>query len=272
MNTRSATTKAGMPQPSAYRQEEMIRVARELLRAGGICRPPVDVELLAHLQGVHEIRLEPLNGPDAELSPVDNGYVIRADPRTISARRRFSIAHEVAHTFFGHNHKSYHGQAVTLPKGVARGLGYRLEEMLCDQAAAEMTMPRELFLEEARGHRPSVDLVTRLAQAFQTSIESTAIRYTTLVGPPAQVTMWRKRGTKLQGNWTRGPKVIDAEVISLHDPEGGVETMIARAFASNCPARDWRMDGYQRVLVDLGIFGPANNKYVLSILQSARFS
>jgi len=260
-----------MRQVSAYRQEEMIKAARELLRAGDICRPPVDVELLARMQGVREILLEPLNGPDAELSPVDDGYVIRVDARSIPTRRRFSIAHEVAHTFFGHNHKSYRSQAVTLPKGVARGLGYRFEEMLCDQAAAEMTMPRELFLEEAHGYRPSVDLVRRLAHIFQTSIQSTVIRYISLINPPAQVTIWRKRGTKLWGNWSRGPKVIDAEVISLHEPEGGVESLIAQAYMSNCPARAWQIDGYQRVLVDLGTFGSDDNKYVLSILQSARF-
>lgn len=262
------------PRPSMasrYQAFEVLQAAKDLVRRANISGPPVNVELLARLQGVHEIIFEPLDGPEAELAPDGNGYVIRVDPRSNPARRRFSIAHEVAHTFFPHNHKSFRARAVTVPNGVGRRLGYRVEEALCDRAAAEMLMPEEIFLPMLRWPAPSVQLIKQAARTFETSIEATARRYASVVRPAAQLNMWRRRGDQLVAiwSWSQGGSVIRTEAVAIDAPEGTIEEMIVASYVSSASKVGWATDRRRRVLVDVAAFGRGDSRYVLSVLQSA---
>lgn len=249
--------------------DKVIKAARKLVQAAGVFEPPVDLNLLARMQGVREILLVPLNGADAKLTPVPDGFVIRVDLGAPVTMRRFSIAHEIGHTFFNHNHESFRNQTVRLTSALTGG-EYRLEEELCDRAAAELLMPEEMFRQEAGSKLPSIDLFTGLSGTFETSLKSTVIRYASLFESSSQILMWRKRGVSLKGSWTRGATVlVDRErVVSLEEPEGDVQSAIVEAYSATHRINSWQADGCRRVLVDAKAFGAGDERYVLSVLTS----
>jgi hypothetical protein len=252
------------------KESEVIGRARQLLSTLDVLTPPVDIERLAEVQGVKEvIREAPENGADAELTPITGGYLIRVDPNVNLSRQRFSIAHEIAHTFFGHNHKSYRGQAVLLPSGVSRGLGYQWEEDLCDRAAAELLMPKTLFQPEATREELSLNLLRRLASTFQASLTATLSRYAKLVDTPFQLTAWRKRSEFLRGRVLAGPRIIEGTSIRPNEAEPGVETSIVEAFESNAHVKRWELEGYRRIFVDAMGFLSGDDRFVISIFKSA---
>jgi hypothetical protein len=96
------------------------------------------------------------------------------DPRAPSGRIVFSVAHEVAHTFF----------PTTSPGARFRGLcaSDSMEanelERLCDLAASELVMPLEEFRVEARNDF-HLQAVPRLSEIFGTSYEATVFRLAT---------------------------------------------------------------------------------------------
>ena len=78
---------------------DILRQARELVAVCRITEPPVELGRLARKQGIREIRIEDsvLNGELRRLK--SGGYIVRLDGRDSEARRRFTLAHEIAHTF-----------------------------------------------------------------------------------------------------------------------------------------------------------------------------
>jgi Zn-dependent peptidase ImmA (M78 family) len=128
----------------------------------GISYPPLVLEDLFTKLNISGVRIEddlPFSG---ELRP-DNGHFIIVCSKHLSAnRRRFTIAHELAHAIF----------ELSGPKCPRSG---RELERLCDMIAAEFLMPWRAFKARA-GDVPGVDQVLQLARVFQTSLTATAIR------------------------------------------------------------------------------------------------
>jgi Zn-dependent peptidase ImmA (M78 family) len=83
-------------------------------------------------------------------------------------RRRFTIAHEIAHAIF-------ESSGPRCPR-----VGKELER-LCDMLATEMLMPSDVFLQLV-GPRISVQKLFELASVFKTSLSATAIRLAELCG------------------------------------------------------------------------------------------
>src|ERR1043166_4531175 len=79
--------------------------ARELVKlylsSFGIPTMPICVDALASLRGIGRSDELPQHSPDAELVPDGTGGVaIRIHPDSPTTRQRFSVAHEIGHTFF----------------------------------------------------------------------------------------------------------------------------------------------------------------------------
>jgi hypothetical protein len=140
--------------------EEAVRtVVRGLL--DGIACPPTDLDTLRLKVNVVKVVAEdlPVSG---ELRRDGSRFVIHYSSTLSPQRRRFTIAHEIAHALF----------ETTGPKCPKNG---RELERLCDMLATEILMPRELFVASAKG-LATVQGVFDLARLFNTSLSAAAIR------------------------------------------------------------------------------------------------
>ena len=158
----------------------VIHQARKLLmlcqQFHGIPRDPIErLKILASLVG---IRIEPMDierqrseKRDALLYNADSGRVVLYNPNRPRSRVAFSIAHEIAHTFFPN---SINGTRFRSLCGDASREANELER-LCDLGASELLLPVDEF-RNAAGERFGLDIVDRLSVAFGSSYEATVYR------------------------------------------------------------------------------------------------
>lgn len=144
-------------------------LCEELLDVAEV-EPPVDVGLLASLRGIVSIRAS-LHGSAGML--IRDGERLRVTVRATDGheRRRFTVLHEAGHTFF---------------PGFLEATKYRCkgpkdrEEQLCDLSASELLLPRRFFMPSIAETGFGMGAVEELADAYESSIESTAIRMSDL--------------------------------------------------------------------------------------------
>ena len=136
---------------------------------------PLDVNVLASLLGIGRSDDAPAHSEDAELVPAGGGRVaIRVNPDRPETRKRFSLAHEICHTFFpGYHTKTW---CRTDARCRRRDDPDDLLEMLCDVGASELIMPAPWFIEDAAVLTTGAGLV-EIAQKYVASREATLRRF-----------------------------------------------------------------------------------------------
>ena len=165
-------------------QELGSRAIAEKIPDDMLARPPIDIERIAVCLGVRQIISDDL-GADGMLYPVGrNGFVIVVDKNHSPRRKRFSCAHEVGHILLGQ------GANMTTSRRVSSHAGEALEKA-CNEVAAEILMPRPLFVKHAAAVSWRWSALPDLADTFQTSIEATAARYVETIDEPCLLCMWR---------------------------------------------------------------------------------
>ncbi len=97
--------------------------------------------------------------------------------------RRFTIGHELGH------HQMTHHRQVLLANGqmhVSQSgfVSNRWHELEADHFAAELLMPRDPFSAALDRRTPGLDAVREIADEFETSLTSTAIRFAKLSSEP----------------------------------------------------------------------------------------
>jgi O-acetyl-ADP-ribose deacetylase (regulator of RNase III) len=143
--------------------------------------PPFDTFALANILGFAVIPCESIR--DARLVPLPNNkYQIEYNPNQGQARIRFSIAHEIVHTFFPNCREQVRNRAA---KHQMEGHDWQLE-MLCNIGAAELLMPMGSFpeIEEVDF---SIDHLLLLRERFQVSTEAVLLRYLKLSRVPCAI-------------------------------------------------------------------------------------
>src|SRR5690349_17325157 len=115
------------------------------VKARGPLRPPIDPSSFADLCGVLSVEPRPMV-PEGVLSPVEGGFKIFiqnnfADQPGANRRQRFTIAHELAHTFF----YDLNGEAPKRSKGSPKG---QKLERLCHIGASQILVPEILLRQE----------------------------------------------------------------------------------------------------------------------------
>jgi hypothetical protein len=135
------------------------------------------------------------------LQATSSGYVITVNSSHSKTRQKFSCAHEIAHLFLNNVYR-------TSPL-----LSYRTEESsskllerACDQLAAKLLMPAQVFLEATERTSGGIGAVSELANQFETSIEATALRMLDLSTEPCALAKWTSLETKrgvVRPQWTR---------------------------------------------------------------------
>jgi Zn-dependent peptidase ImmA (M78 family) len=121
-----------------------------------------------------------LGGAEARLSTLGRGAVICVSSRIQDTRRRrFAIAHELGHYEMRHR-LSVAGCGADDLEYWAHGAGQKEMEYQSNQFAAELLLPRRFAAQYCVVDNPSLDCVSDIAERFQTSLTSTAIRFVDL--------------------------------------------------------------------------------------------
>lgn len=158
--------------PGETPQAVIRRLARQMVaeaREQGWEGVPFDPEILAELQG---IEVKPASGDiraEARLMPLpDQRLQIEYAPEAPETRRRFSICHEIAHTFFPDCfERVQHRRNAEYFDPVHAEL-----EQLCHIGAGELLMPLTEFETAANGRIPSMRGAEELGRVFNASQEA----------------------------------------------------------------------------------------------------
>lgn len=124
---------------------------------------------------------------DGFLRPLGNsyneGFIIHVNGDASAARRKFTIAHEICHTFFY--------EVVPELKFVEHAID-PAEERLCDLGAAELLMPEVSVKRLASQQTVGLVALNRMAEHFGVSVHSMLIRLETLNLWKARLSAWRR--------------------------------------------------------------------------------
>jgi IrrE N-terminal-like domain len=139
---------------------------------------PLDLRTLASFLGIRLSEEAPAFSPDAELAPAgDGGVEIRVNPDRPETRIRFSMGHEITHTFFPDHSSRIWPRADSRYRDLSNPDDYL--EMLCDVGSAELVFPRRWFVEHAACVKSANDLVS-LAATYKASRHATLRRFAEL--------------------------------------------------------------------------------------------
>lgn len=175
---------------NAGEREAVVATARDLVRAAMSARPrwsppPFDPRILAEHLGIPISSQRDFPDLDAFLVFPDGSphIFVNAGIRS-QGRVTFSIAHEIAHTFFPRRARDrYHFRSghkdVDYPTDEARRL-----ERLCDLVAAELIMPLPWFAESLGEAGLRASAIRRLSEIYGVSLEAAALRITETAGSP----------------------------------------------------------------------------------------
>lgn len=180
---------------------EGVRIrARELieLHANTFGNPtmPLNLDVLASLRGIVRTDELPLHSDDAELVPDRSGAVtMRVNPDRPETRQRFSIAHEISHTFLpGYITKAW---CRTDARYRDRNNPDDYIEMLCDIGAAELIFPAPWFSRDAEQANDAPGLI-ELAKTYRASREATIRRFAETSSKPLSAVFftWKIKPTQ----------------------------------------------------------------------------
>ncbi len=147
----------------------------QFVKVNGSLRPPIDPAALAPLCGVVSIEHRQMV-PEGVLSPVPGGFTIFLQSNFTSQpgvklRQRFTIAHELAHTFYYDLNGGIPRRRKDSPKG-------QTLERLCHIGASQILMPEEILRRElkTKGEVASTESVLDLSKVFDVSTEASIRR------------------------------------------------------------------------------------------------
>ena len=138
---------------------------------------PIDICDLARSRNVVGIFARKLDGDGTISTNETGGYLIEVNKEHSGQRQRFTIAHEIGHTFFFDLEECQVEPRFRIQDddlGATRR--QKAEEYLCNYAAAELLMPQFLFAAHVRERGPSSANMLGAARAFDVSLHACAWR------------------------------------------------------------------------------------------------
>jgi Zn-dependent peptidase ImmA (M78 family) len=247
-------------------RERIVHAVAALLQDAGVQRAPVDLFAVANARGVTDVEFvsgSEMKGLLGHVSSRQEGLRIRINADT-PLRQRFTFAHEIAHTLV-----SPELGGDRSPVGTPSG--YRATERLCDRIASEILMPTAWFEASSKDRPVSIDTMVELAEEFEASVESVAVRMSRQRGQYVELICWRPSDdeTQLHAKWVAGfPK------LSKGSTRGGFDVPLTEAFG---PARALTHEGSvfsretssrsEQFLVESRKFGNSDYRYVLSVVK-----
>lgn len=124
----------------------------------------------------------------------DGHFVVHLKRNANKCRKNFTLAHEIAHTFFY--------DLLTHPMSYRGSLDFDPEEeRLCDMAAAELLMPSHILKSDI-ANEPTItpETLFYLRKRYQVSLQALAIRLVNVAGNLAYST-WKRQGSSVDLEW-----------------------------------------------------------------------
>lgn len=178
----------------------LYRTPVELLNELGVSEPrEINIEAVAQYCGA-TILYEPLEGCAARIIGHGDRAIITVDSKARRPRQRFSAAHELGHWAWD---RGKVGFACT-EQSFNREWNALNPERRANEYAADLLLPEFLFAPRAAAKEITFATVEELAQDFETSLTSTAIRLVTHGSYPAMV-IWTEQSGRAW--FIRGPDV-----------------------------------------------------------------
>lgn len=171
------------------RRQEIEGVAEDVIRELEIVSLPVDPRLIAEHRG---ITVMPKDSKEAGVSGFlvkvgDNFGILHAAHLENEGFIRFTIAHELGHYFIPGHVELLFTEGSTLHASRSGFVSSLPHEQEADHFAANLLMPRKLFLPALRRAGRGFPAIESLATLCRTSITATAIRYATFADDPVAV-------------------------------------------------------------------------------------
>lgn len=171
--------------------------------------PPIDPFLIANIS---KCRVEPAPtnvSYEGFLIPTYNGFIIRYRENFLRIRKRLTICHEVAHTFF-------YDTSSLIPR---KNMKHPKEEEICFNLARKLLVPEDPLRKAFTrlwSREDNFASLERLANLFMCSLEIMAYRLTTDTSllKNEMVTFWRLKDTT---NATRNVETTKSKNFSYED-------------------------------------------------------
>lgn len=179
----------------------------------------IRIEDIAMDQGLI-IREGSLKGAGARLVQNGENGIITINASDDSRRKRFAIAHELAHWKM-HRESKFAGICAAQDLMTVNDEGSIEAE--ANVFASEVLMPRNLFYPMCRSLEPSFEAISKLSKVFDTSLTATALRFIDSTkencflvwAENLKVVWWRKNKSRLfiDKNWELKSKTMAWECI-----------------------------------------------------------
>jgi len=136
------------PTTASWRRvkQAILKAATHLRQEANQNLPPIELDKIKRIRHINEeTAFTSSETLDAILSPTSEGFVLRLPKGQHQYRQRFSIAHEIGHTFF---YDIDSNPPVRLISQASLGAISPKEEDICSAFARELLMPHELMVDE----------------------------------------------------------------------------------------------------------------------------
>ncbi|SDF43605.1 protein of unknown function [Mucilaginibacter pineti] len=156
-------------------------VAKKLVNQLGITdMAPIDIkELIIYHNGM--VKESDLKNCDGRLVMKQGRSIVTIDSKIeFEQRKRYVLAHELGHILLHADKEASFTDDDTTLEGYKKGP----QEKEANDFAAELLMPRELFEANCEKKKFSPELISELAQKFNTSLTSTVYRFVDLGNHP----------------------------------------------------------------------------------------
>lgn len=251
-------------------------VVASLIELRGHDRPPFLPKELAPLLGITKIETRDLGKTSALLLRYSNSYKVILNEGDSQVRQNFSFAHEMGHILFSDlgleeyvktiEYRTYNPPARMEARAKAR-------ERLCDAAATELLMPSVVFKKYLSTFGCNVNSISRLANTFKASAQTTALRMVELSNVPCVILLWKPwplikpRGFRLA--WPIKSNLVNSGFKPVHTYVRSPSSLDKACYEDRSVKsfRNFVMsDSIARLPVESKGFGPDNYRYVISLV------
>ena len=183
----------------------LLSPAEQLLWRYGISRPDeIDLEAIAYDLGA-EVIYRPLGGCEARLVAYGSKATISIASTSNSGRRRFSLAHELAHWVENRNG----GLLMCAKEDIGpQDFEAKNNEARANAFASQLLLPNYLVQAWMEDRKVSLDVASQLGQEFNSSLTAAAIRLVKLAGIPACVACHSQTGLAWHQRSSRFPSAF----------------------------------------------------------------
>lgn len=234
------------------------------------CALPIDPYALAKLRGIWNVVEAEIETDGHIVSIEGGGYVVYLNKRHSESRRRFTLAHEIGHTFFfdlsvNSDEERNIDERESKPMRVDPE-----EEDLCNTAAREILMPRKQFSVMVNRSGFGAKGVLYLANCFRTSIRATALRLVEFCPYSVFVCAWQKNTSTgaFETLWVQGSASVRCRKnakFSVTSDQPGYRVFEA---GQNFRGREWISLGgpVDHYFIDAARLGEADGRFITTIV------